>query len=170
MKTLRILNERETVIVTDTLNQLMLKELVDSEYSVTELSRKLNVPVLKLWRRMQKLLSAGMIELSSTIKVGNVEKKLYRATAARFASAQLFEFKPKDPRLLEAFEIYSDLNKEVMASYLKFGEIPKDVDPIDFGLYATMLAFTEVLGRPGAMGRISELSSKLDEYGRGLSV
>ena len=159
------LNERETVLVSDLLSRSMLNELVTSERSASELARKLDVPTLKVWRRMQKLLGEGIVELSGTRKSGNLEIKLYRATAASFVPAQLLTFKPKDGRLSEAFEIFSEIQKSIMVLYSS-SEIPKNADPFDFALYANMRAFVNICGGPDAQEKISELERKLSEYAK----
>lgn len=164
MKLLRVLDGPETALASDRLNQMILKELVTSEYSVTELARRLNVSTLRLWRRMQKLLAAGLVELSTTKKSGNIEKKLYRATAANYVSAQVLDYKPKNPRLSEAFEIYSQIQKSMRDLLSGTYEIPKEADPIDFAIYANMRAFAQVCGRPDVQGRISQLEKKLADY------
>ena len=57
----KILDAKSTVLVSDALNQIVLQKLVTSEQSITELSRELNVPVLKLWRRIQRLMAAKLV-------------------------------------------------------------------------------------------------------------
>jgi DNA-binding Lrp family transcriptional regulator len=170
MKILIVLSQKGTILASDTLNQRILIELVKSEYSVTELAEKLNVSTLKLWRRMQKLTSENMVELARTEKIGNIEKKLYRATAASFTTQQFLEFKPKDPRLLEAFKIYSEIQKSLLSVLSKFNEIPKDAEPVDYGLYVNMRSFAEVCEEPKVQKRISELNNKLSDYGASPSV
>lgn len=66
---------------------------------------------MKLWRRMQKLESAGLIEVSRVKRSGNIETKLYRATAASYVPRQFLEFKSGDPRLLGAFAVFSEFQK-----------------------------------------------------------
>jgi hypothetical protein len=113
---------------------------------------------------MQKLLAVDLIELSATKKSGNIEKKLYRATAANYVSAQLLDYKPKDPRLSEAFEFYSQIQQSMRALLSETYEIPKEADPIDFAIYANMRAFAQVCGRRDVQERISQLDRKLADY------
>jgi hypothetical protein len=54
------------------------------------------------------------VELSKREKVGNIEKKLYRATATGFVPQNYFDFKPKDAHLHAAFGIYSEILKNTM--------------------------------------------------------
>jgi DNA-binding Lrp family transcriptional regulator len=164
MKLVRVLDGSETALASDRLNQLILKELVESEYSVTELARRLGLPTLRLWRRMQRLLAANMIELSAIKKSGNIEKKLYRATAASYVPAQLWDFKSKNPRLSETFEIYSRIQKSMMTLLSNVNEIPKGANPSDYAMYASMKAFAQVCGKPDVQESISELQKKLSEY------
>ncbi len=74
MKLVKFLDQKGTILVLDPLNQTLLKNLVVSEASISELAAKLNLPTLKLWRRMQKLLKANLIEIVRTEKVGNIKK------------------------------------------------------------------------------------------------
>ena len=98
MKLAKFLNHESTALLSDPINQAMITQLVNSEYSISELSSKLNVPNLKLWRRMQKLAKANLVEVSRTEKVGNIEKKLYRATATWFGPQQFINFIQKSKR------------------------------------------------------------------------
>jgi len=50
MKIIIILGETGSELLTDGLNQRIVKELVLNEYSVSDLARKLNSPLLKIWR------------------------------------------------------------------------------------------------------------------------
>jgi beta-xylosidase len=164
MKLIKVLDQKGVILVSDVLNQTILQKLVMSECSIAELSKKLNVPTLKLWRRMQKLIKANLVELSRTEKVGNLEKKLYRTTAANYVPQQLFEFKPKDANLQDAYEIYTTIQKEIMAKLWAFKEIPKEADPIDFVVYATMQAFVQVSGESSTQTKITELKQELSKF------
>jgi hypothetical protein len=55
MKTIMTLGDRASELLLDTLNQRIVRELVFTGYSIAELSRRLNIPPLKIWRRIQKL-------------------------------------------------------------------------------------------------------------------
>ncbi len=165
MKLVKLLDQKGTLIVSDPLNQTILKNLVMSEYSVSEMAAKLNMPTLKLWRRMQKLLKANLVELSRTEKVGNLDKKFYRATATGYVPQQQFlELKPKDPKLTEAFELYSEIQSKMMAVVSGFGDVPKDAYPTDYAMFASMYAFAKVFAESTAQVRLLELKAKLDQY------
>src|ERR1700722_13356200 len=163
MKLIRVLDATGTTLLYDLHNQMILKELVESERSVTELARKLNIPMVTLWKRMQKLIAADLVELSGVRKSGNLEKKMYRETAARYVPAQLLNFKPKDRRLLEASEIYSQFQNMGMALLTKTYEIPKDADPSDYALYANLRVFVQLSRMQDFERRIAELEKKLSE-------
>ena len=164
MKLIKFLDAEATTLMSDSLNQTILENLVMSEHSISGLSSKLNLPTLKLWRRMQKLLQANLVELSKTEKIGNIEKKIYRATATRFVPQQYFEFKPKDTDLQGAFKIYSEIQKEMLTKILAIHEVPKNADPIDFALFVSMQAFAQVCGEPATKVRLVELEQKLEEF------
>ncbi|MGA2664924.1 MAG: winged helix-turn-helix domain-containing protein [Nitrososphaerales archaeon] len=164
MKLTIFLDARGTALASDVKNQLMLKELVSSEYSVTELAKRLNIPTVTVWKRMQKLLSVGMVEVTKTRRSGNLEKRMYRATAARYIPADLLDFRPRDKGLSAAFEVYSQIQKMGMAHLARMNEIPEGADPVDYGLYVGMRAFAEVFGTPGFRQKLSELEDKLSEY------
>jgi hypothetical protein len=164
MKLVKLLDKEGNTLVSDPFNQTILKELVNKEQSISELSLKLDIPTLKLWRRIQKLLKADLIELVATEKVGNLEKKLYRSTATWFAPKQYFEYQPKDPNLKTAFEIYSDIQKSLMLEVSSFGDVPKTADPIDYAIYANMQAFAQVCGKPEVQTKITELQTQLKKF------
>ena len=167
MKLIRMLDADETVLVSEVKNQLVLKELVYSEYSVRELAKRVRIPEVTLWKHLQKLLAANLVEVSQVKKVGNLEKKLYRATAANFIPAQFMNPRPKDPRLLGAFESYSQIQQMIMAVQARSFEIPVDVNPVDYAFYMGLKAFVEVNKNPEFHRRVAELEVKLSEYGPG---
>jgi len=164
MKLIKFLNQEGTNLLSDSTNQTILTLLVSSEYSVSELSAKLKLPTLKTWRRMQKLANANLVELSRVEKVGNIEKKFYRATSTWFSPQQFFNFKPKDANLIAAFEIYSNFQKNLIAKILELDEVPKGADPIDFSLFANMQAFAQVWGDSAAPEKMLELKHRLSKY------
>jgi hypothetical protein len=122
------------------------------------------MPTLKLWRRIQKLLKADLIELVATEKVGNLEKKLYRSTATWFAPQQYFSYQPKDASLKAAFEIYADIQKKLMFEISTLGEVPKTADPTDYSIYANIQAFARVCGKPEIQTKIVELQKELEKF------
>lgn len=111
MKVLRLLDQSETRLPTDLLNQVIVRELVVSERSVTgprEGARHLRLEALA---QDAKLESAGLIEVSRVKRSGNIETKMCRATAASHVPRQFLEFKSGDPRLLGAFAVFSEFQK-----------------------------------------------------------
>ncbi len=164
MKTVKLLDQEGTALIYDALNQAILNKLVADEHSISELSAELNQPPLKLWRRMQKLAKANLVELAQTKKVGNLEKKMYRSTAVWFTPHQYFSITPKNPDLKEAFEIYSGIQKEMMLALLALGDVPKEAEPSDFSLYANMQVFVQLCSKPVTQTKIVELEKKLAKF------
>jgi hypothetical protein len=113
---------------------------------------------------MQKLEKAKLIELTGTQKVGNLQKKLYRSTAAFFTPQQYFNFTPKDASLTEAFEIYNSIQHKMLSKAATFGDIPKDADPVDYSFFVNMLVFADVCGKPEVQTKIMELKEKLAKF------
>lgn len=166
MKMVKILDSKEIILVSDALNQIVLQKLVTAPYSVAELSRELNIPVLKIWRRMQGLMKAKLVEVSGVEKVGNLEKKFYRATALRYDLAQQF-FEPKlnDPNLRAALGIYAKIQNEMNAALSTFDNcIPKEGDLNDFAIYALMQAFVQVFEKPTTHKSMQEIKQMLANF------
>ncbi len=164
MKLVKVLDQNGITLATDRINQTILRELVTSERATSDLAVQLNLPTLNIWRRMQKLQKANLIEQTATQKVGNIEKKLYRSTAAWFAPQQLFNFKPKDPSLKVAFEIYSNIQNSMMAAMQTYNDIPKDADPVDYSLFINMQVFADVCCKPETQAKIVTLKEKLAKF------
>lgn len=167
MKIVKVLDQKTSPIVTDLTNQLILRELVIKENSISDLAKKLNLSTLTVWRRMQKLQKAELIEQTATQKVGNIEKKIYRSTAAWFAPQNYFNFKPKNPSLSEAFDIYQGIQNSMMAVMSTYNEIPKNADPTDYSLFINMRVFAEVCGKPEVNAKIVTLKEKLNKFDPG---
>lgn len=169
MKLVKILDAKGTVLVSDALNQIMLRKLVTSPRSITELAKELNISGLKIWRRMQRLMKAKLVEVSGVEKVGNLEKKLYRATALRYDVApQFFEPKLNDPNVQAAFGLYTSIQKEMMAILSTFDDnIPKEGDPTDFAIYAHLQAFVQVFEKESTQANIRGIKQMLANYEKG---
>ena len=166
MKMLKVLDSQGTILATDALNQLILQKLVASPRSVTELSIELNIPALKIWRRIQRLSKSRLVELSGVEKVGNLEKKFYRATALRYDVPQQF-FAPKlaDPNLQTAFLKYAAIQNDTLTILSKFdADIPKEGDPTDFAIYALMQAYVETSEKPSTQQSIQEMKRLLTNF------
>jgi DNA-binding Lrp family transcriptional regulator len=166
MKLVKVLDPKTAPLVMDPLNQVILRELVTTESSISDIAAKLNLPTLNIWRRMKKLQKADLVEQTATQKVGNIEKKLYRSTAAWFAPQQLLNYKPKDSNLKQAFEIYSNIQNSMMAALATYNEVPKDSDPMDYSLFINMQVFADVCGKPEVQEKISLLKEKLAQFNR----
>jgi hypothetical protein len=119
-----------------------------------------------MWRRIQKLQKENLVEVTATEKVGNLEKKLYRSTAAWFAPQQYLNFKPKNSELKSAFDIYSNIQNSMMAVMSTYNDVPIDADPTDYALYINMQVFAEVCGKHEIQTKIVELKEKLAQFNR----
>lgn len=170
MKLVKLLDRDGSNLVSDPINITILRELVTSEQAVSDIAEKLNLSILNVWRRIQKLQNARLIEHTATKKVGNLEKKFYRSTAAFFTPQQYFNFTPKDTSLKEAFEIYNGIQNKMMAKAAAYGDIPNDADPVDFSFFVNMLVFADVCGRPEVQAKIVELKEKLFRFNQQATV
>ncbi|HUI01774.1 MAG TPA: winged helix-turn-helix domain-containing protein [Nitrososphaerales archaeon] len=164
MKVLRLLDAAETRAVFDLLNQAILRKLVLSEQSVTGLADELGTSTLKLWRRMQKLESLGLIEVSRTQRTGNLETKMYRATATHYVPREFVEFKPKDPSLKEAFSAYSGIQGRLNSMVASLNDIPEGVDPVDYSFYASLLSYASLWSEPAMQEKVKELKAALSGF------
>ena len=158
------MTKKAKTLISDATNLTILRELVTADLAVSDLAAKLNIPTLNVWRHIQKLEKAKLIELTGTQKVGNLEKKLYRSAATYFAPKQYFNFTPKDPSLTEAFTIYNNIQNKMMTKAAAYGDIPKDADPVDFSFFVNMLVFADVCGEPDVQAKIVELKNKLAKF------
>ena len=166
MKMVKILDAKGMALVSDALNQMILQKLAARPNSVTGLSRELNIPALKVWRRIQRLMKAKLVNVSRIEKVGNLEKKLYRATALRYdVSPQFFGPKLNDLNVQAAFELYIKVQNEEMAYLSSFdNDIPEEEDPTDFAVYALMQAFVQMFEKETTQARVGEIKQLLSNY------
>ncbi len=163
MKRVMILGQIGTSLLSDTLNQRIVRELVLYAYSTTELSRKLRMSPVKVWRRVSKLLEAGILEQSKVDYIGNLEKKIYRASALRYIPVSFLDFEPKNKDLREAYKSYLEIQKESMKDLAASNEIPPSLsmDPIDYGVYAELKTFCRVMLGPKTQAILKRLDRQL---------
>jgi predicted transcriptional regulator len=164
MKLIKVLDKEGEKLVADPTNTTILRELVTAEHSAAELAQKLKIPTLNVWRRMQKLQKAKLIEHTTTQKIGNLEKKLYRSTATCFTPQQYFNFIPKNPALTEAFELYNEIQKKMMSQTVAYDDIPKNTDPIDYAFFVNMMVFADVCSQQDVQTKIVTLKKKLANF------
>jgi DNA-binding Lrp family transcriptional regulator len=164
MKLIKVMDKEGEKLVADPTNTTILRELVTAEHSAAELAEKLKIPTLNVWRRMQKLQKAKLIEHTTTQKVGNLEKKLYRSTATYFTPQQYFNFTPKNPALTEAFELYNQIQRKMMTQTATYDDVPKDADPVDYAFFVNMMVFADVCSQPDVQAKIIELKNKLSKF------
>ncbi|MGI0091911.1 MAG: hypothetical protein ACREBS_09395 [Nitrososphaerales archaeon] len=163
MKRLMMLDQKGSLLLSDALNQRILRELVLSPYSTTELSRKLGMPQVKIWRRVSKLLEAQVIKQCKLDHIGNLEKKVYRATAMKYLPVQFLDFEPKSKSLKEAYKTYVEIQQEIMKDIAVSNDIPESekMDPIDYGVYADLKSFCRILLSPRTRTKIQRLQKQL---------
>jgi len=166
MKMIKFLDAKGTVLISDALNQIILQKLVTSQNSISSLSRELNIPALKIWRRMQQFMKAKLVEVSGVEKVGNLEKKLYRATALRFdLPRQVFEPKLNNHSIQAAFGTYVKIQNEIMRVWSTFdGKIPKEGDPTDFAINAFLQAFVQVFEKSTIKADMKKMKQTLADF------
>lgn len=164
MKMLKVVGAKEVALISDLLNQLIVQKLSVSQYSVADLSIELNIPALKVWRRMQRLLKAKLVEVSDVRKIGNLEQKLYRATAIRYAPPEFLEFKPNDPNIQAAYQIFAKIQNEMTTFLSTSGDIPKEVNPIDFALYVNMQSFIQLFEMTNTRENVQKIKQMLENY------
>jgi DNA-binding Lrp family transcriptional regulator len=163
MKRLMSLDQNGTMLLSDILNQRIVRELVLSSYSTSELSRTLGLPQVKVWRRVSKLLEAKLIQPAKIDHVGNLEKKLYRASALKYVPQDFIQFEPKSKSLKEAFKTYMEIQKEFMGDNALPNEIPElvGVNPVDYGVYADLKGYCRILLNPRIRGKMDRLEKQL---------
>lgn len=158
-----MLDQRGSFLLSDTLNQRIVRELVVCPYSTTELSRKVGISPVKVWRRVSKLLDVGILEQSKVDHVGNLEKKVYRATALKYIPTSFLDFEPKDRKLKEAYRSYLEIQRENMKDLSTSNEIPSlsPIDPIDYGVYADLKTFCRTMLNPRIQSILKRLEKQL---------
>jgi len=158
-----ILDENGTLLLSDVLNQRIVRELALSPYSTTELSRKLAIPPVKAWRRVSKLLAARIIEQDKLEHVGNLEKRVYRATALKYLPQEFLHFEPKSKSLKEAHNSYVEIQQEIMKDIAVSNEIPRSssMDPIDYSVYADLKGFCRTMLSSRTQAKIQRLEKQL---------
>ncbi len=160
MKRLHALEEGDGGLLDDPLNTRIIGELVSAERSVAELSRKFDVPMVKMWRRVAKLTKAGVVEQTGSKRIRNLESKVYRARAARYVTKKPQSL-PKGRAVREAYELYSNIQKDIASALSRFEQVPQGVDPVDFAAFTDMHAFCHVLLHPDTTKKLVELREML---------
>ena len=163
MKRLIIVSENQARLLNDQINLKIIKNLVERELSVSELSREVGIPVLKIWRRVQALIKEGLIEQTRSEHVANLEKKMYRATAARYTAREPFEWKPKNKSLVVSHQKFMQIRAELIKSIQGMNDIPQDVDPIDYAWAVDLYAICKTYLRDEVQAKLQGILDNLAE-------
>ncbi|MCL4343481.1 MAG: winged helix-turn-helix domain-containing protein [Thaumarchaeota archaeon] len=164
MKKIMMLDDKRHKLLLDPINQSILKELVFNEYSVTDLSRKLKLPTVKLWRRIVKLSESGIIELVKSENVKNMQKKFYRAAALSYQPAKPMSFEPKDQTLKEALKLYVEIQQAIIANIMSPNEVPASVKNIvDYSIYNTLDSFCRVMLDKSTLEKMRQIKYDLEK-------
>ena len=120
---------------------------------------------MKTWRRITKLLEAKIVEQCEVKLVGNMEKKIYRATALRYFPAEYLNFEPKNKELKDAYKLYSEITNESLKRTLSANEIPGSMafDVVDYGVYTDLRNFCRAMLDPKIQSVLKRLENKLSE-------
>ncbi|MEM3186650.1 MAG: winged helix-turn-helix domain-containing protein [Conexivisphaerales archaeon] len=146
MKKVLLLDESASRLLYDPLNLKIVRILLQREMSTSELSRKIQAPVVRVWRRLGKLKEAGIIEVRKVVKVGNLEKKIWGASALRYVPSDLFAINLSDPRLKAAYELFLELQKKLaeQQNSLQINNV-RNKSPLDLFIFTDLLAFVNVM-------------------------
>jgi len=144
MKLVMVIDEKTSALFSDHVNRAIIRELIFSERSVSGLADIMKMQIVNVWRRVAKMQEAGIIRLSRTERVGNIEKKFYRATAILFVPAQPLNFEPKNENLKQALAIYTGFQMNLYKSMMST-EIPDDADDlVDRAIYKELESFVKL--------------------------
>lgn len=165
MKRIMILDQNGSLLLSDVLNQRIVRHLVLSPYSATDLSRKIGVPAVKMWRRITKLLEAKIVEPYDVEHVGNLEKKIYRAAALRYIPVEYLNFEPKSKELKDAYKLYLEITNESLRRAMGSNEIPKSMafDVVDYGVCSDLKDFCRIMLDPKTQSILRQLDKQLAE-------
>jgi DNA-binding Lrp family transcriptional regulator len=143
MKLVMVIDEKTSTLFSDHVNRAIIRELVFRERSVSGLADIMKMKTVNVWRRVAKMKEAGIVRLSRTERVGNLEKKLYRASAMLFVPAQPLQFEPKNENLKQALAIYTGFQINLIKSMMGT-EIPDDADDlVDRAIRAELESFVK---------------------------
>jgi hypothetical protein len=98
-------------------------------------------------------------------KVGNLEKKLYRATALWYEVPQFFQPASSDPCLRRALDTYRQIRHETNAILSTFNrDIPEEGDPTDFAVYANIQAFMQTFEKASTKANMQKIKLLLENF------
>lgn len=163
MKRIMVVDGRTSAILQDPLNQRILRQLVASELSVKKISRILDEPSLKIWRRIRSLKGKGLVEEAGVLRVRNLDVKLYRATAARYISRDSLDYEPEEVTLKQAYALFRAIQSEILDVLYRYDPVPANVNPIDFCVATDLYAYAKVMTREDTQRKLSAMLSLLEK-------
>ncbi len=165
MKRVLVLDEKGSRLLYDPFNLKILRILIQSEMSATELSRKLGIPVVKAWRRLAKMEKQGIVELRRVVKVGNVEKRIYGASALRYIPAEILSILPSDPDLKKAYLLFLEIQRKLLERQNTV-EMSAKKNLLDFYICSDLLGFVETMQSEETLKKLKEVRYYLEEYSK----
>lgn len=165
MKMVMLLDEAATRLLYDPLNLKLVRLLLQDEMSISELSRKLNVPVVRVWRRLEKLRKHGIVEIRKIINIRNIQKRLYGASAMRYVPSEIFTIMPSDPNLKNAYLLFLEIQKKLLDEQNKV-EPGVKINPFDSYFYTDLKAFVSVMNTEETEMLLKKIELLLEEFKR----
>jgi DNA-binding Lrp family transcriptional regulator len=124
-----------------------VRELVFSECAIAELSRKLSMPPLKIWRRIQKLVEAKIVE-SQGSRMRNTREEGLSREGHQLRPRTVSRPKTNNERLGKAFKTFLEVQRELMNRLSAFSDIPKGENPTDYAICASAKSFCQLFLDP----------------------
>jgi len=165
MKRVLVLDEKGSRLLYDPFNLKILRILIQSEMSATELSRKLGIPVVKAWRRLARMEKQGIVELRRVVKVGNLEKRIYGASALRYIPAEILSIFTSDPDLKKAYLLFLEIQRKLLERQNTV-EMSAKKNLLDFYICSDLLGFVETMQSEETLKKLKEVRYYLEEYSK----
>jgi DNA-binding transcriptional ArsR family regulator len=167
MKRVLVLDENGSRLLYDPFNLKILRILIQTEMSATELSRKLGIPTVNAWRRLEKMRKLGLVELRRVVKVGNLEKRFYGASALRYIPVEILNTIPSDPDLKNAYLLFLEIQSKLFERQNTV-DLDARKNLLDYYIYSDLLGFVETMELEETRQKLKRIKFYLEEFSKKL--
>jgi len=155
--------KKDIQIFADPVNQKIVELLIKNELTPFDLMKKLNKPILAVWKRVNDMENAGIIKfVRQKKKIGGPVLRIYRSSAVIFIDE---DFSFLNGSIIPVASVWKDLNREIFKYIDDNNEIPNGIDPINYASLVFIKSLKIVMSKPDEILRKLSMLEESAEKG-----
>ncbi len=156
-------------LFSDPLNQKIIEMLIKEELTPFDLMKRLNKPILSIWKRVNDMDNAGIIKfVKQKKKIGGPVLRVYRSSAVIFIDE---DFSFLNGGILPVSHVWKEINREIFKLIDENNEIPSNVEPIAYASLMFMKSLRSVMSNSEEiLKKLSIMEQNMEKEMKGVNL